>query len=185
MHDGVGGQLITALAAIEGGRTAPADVAEIVRECIDDLRLVIDSMEPIDQDVLALLGSLRYRLESRLNAAGIRLAWQVSELPPVPNLTPRNALHILRTLQEALTNVLKHAGAGRITVRAEVDPSGSSALISVTDDGHGFATDDPRTAGSGGRGIANMRRRAEAVGGSLAIQSGLDGTTVTLALPLT
>ena len=184
MHDGVGGQLITALAAIEGGRTAPADVAEIVRECIDDLRLVIDSMEPIDHDVLALLGSLRYRLESRLNAAGIRLTWQVSELPPVPNLSPRNALHILRILQEALTNVLKHAGAGRIVVKTELDASGKGALISVADDGHGFSADNPTPARSGGRGIENMRRRAEAVGGSLAIRSGLDGTTVTLALPL-
>jgi signal transduction histidine kinase len=183
MHDGVGGQLITALAAIEGGRTAPAEVAEIVRECIDDLRLVIDSMEPIDHDVLALLGSLRYRLESRLNAAGIRLAWQVSELPPVPNLTPRNALHILRTLQEALTNVLKHASAGRITVKTAVDTIGRTALISVTDDGSGFAADDAQSNGPG-RGIANMRRRAEAIGGSLAIRSNGDGTTVTLALPL-
>src|SRR5207249_4002238 len=173
--------LITALAALEGGRSAPADVAEIVRECIDDLRLVIDSMEPIDDDVLALLGSLRYRLESRLNAAGIRLAWLVNELPPVPNLTPRNALHILRTLQEALTNVLKHAGARRITVKTAVDPSGRSALISVADDGHGFPLDDARP-NQPGRGIANMRRRAEAVGGSLAIHTDGDGTTVTLAL---
>jgi signal transduction histidine kinase len=184
MHDGVGGQLITALSALESGRSAPADVAQIVRECIDDLRLVIDSMEPIDDDVLALLGALRYRLESRLNAAGIRLAWQVKELPPIPNLTPRNALHILRTLQEALTNVLKHAGADWITVKTAVDSAGRNALISVADDGHGFSVDDSKTSGPGGRGIANMRRRAEAVGGSLAIQSGSEGTTVTLALPL-
>ena len=77
MHDGVGGQLITALAALEGGKSAPADVAQIVRECIDDLRLVIDSMEPIDEDLLELLGSLRYRIEPRLNAAGLRLVWQI------------------------------------------------------------------------------------------------------------
>jgi signal transduction histidine kinase len=184
MHDGVGGQLITALAALEGGRSAPADVAQIVRECIDDLRLVIDSMEPIDHDVLALLGSLRYRLESRLNAAGIRLAWQVSELPPVSNLTPRNALHILRTLQEALTNVLKHAGARLITVRTALDSTGTHALISVADDGHGFAVDEQPGGAHQGRGIANMRRRAEAVGGSLAIHSGASGTTVTLAIPI-
>ena len=185
MHDGVGGQLITALAALEGGRVAPKDVAQIVRECIDDLRLVIDSMEPIDQDVLALLGSLRYRLESRLNAAGIRLAWQVKELPPVPNLTPRNALHILRTLQEALTNVLKHAGARLITVNTAVDAAGRNALITVTDDGRGFAVDDAaRGEGQRGRGIANMRRRAEAVGGSLAVHSSEAGTIVTLAIPL-
>ena len=180
MHDGVGGQLITALAALEGGKSAPADVAQIVRECIDDLRLVIDSMEPIDDDLLALLGSLRYRIEPRLNAAGLRLGWQVKELPPVPNLSPRNALHILRILQEALTNVLKHAGAHRISVVTETDDTRKRVRVRVSDDGHGFAA----TAPGRGRGIANMQRRAQAVGGSLAIDSGQTGTTVTLELPL-
>lgn len=180
MHDGVGGQLITALAALEGGKSAPADVAQIVRECIDDLRLVIDSMEPIDDDLLALLGSLRYRIEPRLNAAGLRLVWQVKELPPVPNLTPRNALHILRILQEALTNVLKHAGASRITVLTETDTERRRVRVQVIDDGHGFPAGSPGR----GRGIANMHRRAEAVGGSLAISSGQGGTMVTLELPL-
>jgi signal transduction histidine kinase len=184
MHDGVGGQLITALAALEGGRTAPADVAQIVRECIDDLRLVIDSMEPIEDDLLALLGSLRYRLEPRLNAAGIRLVWQVRELPPLPYLTPRNVLHILRVLQEALTNALKHAGATRITVTTEIDEAAGGALISVADDGHGFVPEAERGNRPPGRGIGNMRRRAEAVGGSIAIDSGPRGTRITLALPL-
>ena len=184
MHDGVGGQLITALAALEGGRTAPADVAQIVRECIDDLRLVIDSMEPIEDDLLALLGSLRYRLEPRLNAAGIRLVWQVRELPPLPYLTPRNVLHILRVLQEALTNALKHAGATRITVTTGIDEAAGGALISVADDGHGFVPEAERGNRPPGRGIGNMRRRAEAVGGSIAIDSGPRGTRITLALPL-
>ena len=181
MHDGVGGQLITALAALEGGRAAPADVAQIVRECIDDLRLVIDSMEPIDDDLVVVLASLRYRLEPRLKAAGIRLVWQVNDLPPLPNLTPRNVLHILRVLQEALTNALKHAGATRITLGATVDRARGTASIRVSDDGRGFdAAADPRA----GRGLANMRRRAEAVGGALVVDTGTEGTTVTLALPL-
>lgn len=184
MHDGVGGQLITALAALEGGKTAPSDVAQIVRECIDDLRLVIDSMEPIDDDLLALLGSLRYRLEPRLNAAGIRLFWQVRELPPLPNLTPRNVLHILRVLQEALTNVFKHAGATRITVTTQIDEATDRALITVADDGHGFVLEAECGNRPPGRGIGNMRRRAEAVGGAIAVDSGPQGTRITLALPL-
>jgi signal transduction histidine kinase len=184
MHDGVGGQLITALAALEGGKTAPSDVAQIVRECIDDLRLVIDSMEPIDDDLLALLGSLRYRLEPRLKAAGIGLAWQVRELPPLPNLTPRNVLHILRVLQEALTNVLKHAGATRIRVTTRIDETAGKALISVADDGHGFVPAVEKADRPGGRGIGNMRRRAEAVGGTLVIDSSPQGTLITLGLPL-
>ncbi|MEO8133662.1 MAG: sensor histidine kinase [Betaproteobacteria bacterium] len=181
MHDGVGGQLITALAALEGGKTAPADVAQIVRECIDDLRLVIDSMEPIDDDLLAVLGSLRYRLEPRLNAAGIQLVWQVHELPALPNLTPRNVLHILRVLQEALTNVLKHAGAMRITVTTGVDAAAGGAWIQVRDDGHGFP--EERAAPSG-RGLANMRKRAEALGGRLDVDSDTRGSRITLLLPL-
>ena len=95
-------------------------------------------MEPIDYDLLAVLGSLRYRLEPRLNAAGIRLNWQVRELAPLPNLTPRNVLHILRVVQEALTNVLKHAGANLITVTTEADIAAGTASIRVADDGHGF-----------------------------------------------
>ena len=57
-------------------------------------------------------------------------------------------------------------------------------LISVSDDGHGFPVSNAQTENRTGRGIANMQRRAEAVGGSLAIDSGDGGTTVTLAIPL-
>ena len=181
MHDGVGGQLITALAALEGGRAAPADVAQIVRECIDDLRLVIDSMEPIDDDLVALLGSLRYRLEPRLKAAGIRLSWQVRDLTGLPNLTPRNVLHILRVLQEALTNAVKHASATLITVSSEVDHVNNLAFIRVIDNGRGFQSVENSRSG---RGLGNMRRRAEAVGGSIVIDSGEGGSTITLVLPL-
>ena len=187
MHDGVGGQLITALAALEGGKAAPADVAQIVRECIDDLRLVIDSMEPVDDDLIALLGSLRYRLEPRLKAAGIRLSWQVRDLPSLPYLTPRNVLHILRTLQEALTNVLKHARASTIIVSSGTDQVRGMAWIKVCDDGPGFAsTEKPNVEAAVpvGRGLGNMRRRAEAIGGSLLVESSAAGTTVTLLLPL-
>ena len=185
MHDGVGGQLITALAALEGGTVAPADVAQIVRECIDDLRLVIDSMEPVDDDLIALLGSLRYRLEPRLKAAGVRLVWQVHDLPALPNLSPRNVLHILRILQEALTNALKHAGATKIALSTGVDTAADVALIRIIDDGRGFdAAAAPASSMTTGRGLGNMHRRAQAVGGTLAIDSGVDGTTVTLRLPL-
>ena len=185
MHDGVGGQLITALAALEGGAVAPADVAQIVRECIDDLRLVIDSMEPIDDDLVALLGSLRYRLEPRLKAAGVRLVWQVQDLPALPNLSPRNVLHILRILQEALTNALKHEGATKIALSTGVDVAADVALIRIVDDGAGFdAAAAPASSITTGRGLGNMHRRAQAVGGTLGIDSGAQGTTVTLRLPL-
>ena len=87
-------------------------------------------------------------------------------------------------MQEALTNVLKHAGATRITVTTEIDEATGRALIIVADDGHGFAPEVERGNRPPGRGLENMRRRAEAVGGAIAIDSGPQGTRITLGLPM-
>ena len=105
----------------------------------------------------------------------------VRDLTGLPNLTPRNVLHILRVLQEALTNAVKHAGATLITVSSEVDHVKNVASIRVIDDGRGFQSVETSRSG---RGLGNMRRRAEAVGGSIVIDSGEEGSTITLVLPL-
>ncbi len=85
-------------------------------------------------------------------------------------------LHILRILQEALTNVLKHARAHRIAVETGI--IGREVFIRISDDGCGFAGHRQ------GRGLANMQRRAQALGGSLDIQPSSAGTTLILHLPV-
>src|SRR5256885_14422427 len=50
-------------------------LVQLLQECIDDLKLSIDSLEPLDCDLLALLAGLRYRLGPRLEGAGVRLHW--------------------------------------------------------------------------------------------------------------
>ncbi len=180
MHDGIGGQLIATLGLVEHGQASPPQVAAALRECIDDLRLVIDSIEPVDDDLLPVLGNLRYRLEGRLRQQGIVLDWQVSELPRMPGLTPQHLLQILRILQEAFTNVLKHARATRIRVGTGVD-AGRVSIV-VADDGQGFM---PADAGRGrGRGLANMVERARCIGGELRITPSDRGTTLALLLPV-
>ncbi|MGH1559328.1 sensor histidine kinase [Caulobacter segnis] len=70
--------------------------------------------------------------------------------------------NILRILQEAFANILKHSGARQVTVsiRAESD----QVLVRVQDDGQGF---DPALPARGGRGLTNQLRRAEAIGGTI------------------
>jgi signal transduction histidine kinase len=179
MHDGVGAALISTLSLVESGRAAPPEVAAALRECIDDLRLAIDSLEPAEGELAPVLGGLRYRLEPRLKAAGITLDWQVQEVPRLACLTPQNVLHVLRIVQEAFTNVLRHAGARRIRVATRVEPG--VVAIEVHDDGRGFA---PAGARAGGHGLANMRRRAAALGGTLEVRPSTEGTTVELRLPM-
>ena len=177
MHDGIGAQLMSALTQVEQGQMSAAEVAQALRECLDDLRLAVDSLEPTENDLLAVLGNLRYRLEPRLKKCGIELDWQVTEVPKLVCLNPKNVLHILRILQEAFTNVLKHAHASLISVETGLDGS-NRVFIRVRDNGNGFAGDRK------GRGLDNMLRRAQTVGGDLNIQASPTGTTLNLLLPV-
>ncbi|MES2451179.1 MAG: sensor histidine kinase [Pseudomonadota bacterium] len=178
MHDGLGSSLITALRVVEHGELNEIAIAELLKSCIDDLKLTIDSMEPVETDLLLLLGTLRFRLQPRLEATNISLRWEVTEAPPLAWLDQRHSLHILRIMQEAFTNVIKHADASEIRVATRV--MDGDVMISVTDNGRGF---DPALA-SRGRGLHNQAHRAAAIGGRVDVRSGHTGVKFTLFLPV-
>jgi signal transduction histidine kinase len=182
MHDGLGSSLHTALRAVQRGRADPEAVADILRGCIDELYLTIDSMEPAQTDLLVLLGTLRHRLTPRLQQAGVTLEWAVSDVPPLPWLDPRRALHIMRIVQEALSNSLRHAGA--TTLRLSTAVEGDAVCVRLSDNGQGF--DVQEALSRGGRGLRHQQRRAEAIGGRITWQSIPQGggATTTLWLPL-
>jgi signal transduction histidine kinase len=187
LHDGLGGQLVSIVALSERQRAAP--IGEAARAALKDLRLVIDAMDDIGGDLMLALGAWRERIAAQLRAHRIEMAWRVltpQGLPLHPELRPSHVIQMLRLLDEAVTNAVKHAGAGTITVEIETVAAadGHRGRISVRDDGRGFDAQ----AGSAapllaGRGLANMRRRAERCGAQLAIISGPEGTRVILDLP--
>ena len=131
MHDGVGSQLMATLNAFERGRLPPAQVGDLLRQCIDDLRLVIDSLDASEHNLVAALANLRYRLEPRLTAAGLALGWDVDPHAG-SRLAPGAVLHVLRVVQEALNNAMKHAQATHLGVRA-IDEASSGALCGRSD----------------------------------------------------
>jgi len=183
LHDGVGGQLVAMLAMLENRIASTEELKDSVRAALDDLRLMIDSLDSIEGDVPVVLGMFRSRIEPRLTAQNITFDWQVTDLPPVPNFGSHEVLQILRILQEAITNVLKHANADVITVKTDFKPgesNGGCISIEVRDNGKGFAGD--RSAR--GYGIESMNRRARELGGSVAIDSDKSGTAVILKIPI-
>lgn len=179
MHDGIGAQLTSALSLAERDEASVHEVAAALRECLVGLRLAIDSLEPTDDDLLPALGNFRYRLDGQLQRLGVQLDWQVRELPALPGLTPTRLLHVLRILQEAFTNVLKHAQASRIVVETGVVAERDRVFIRVTDNGKGFVVD-----GAKGRGLGNMQRRAAALAAELRISPSATGTAIELLLPI-
>mgnify|MGYP003349712896 CR=1 FL=1 len=179
MHDGLGSTLMSSLVLAEQGRLDAQAVAGLLRECVDDLRLVIDSLEPIGHDVVTLLASLRHRLGRRLEAAGLRIVWDVQDLPPLEWLQPPDALQVLRIVQEVMTNVLRHAGASQVRLSTALE--GDRVTVRIEDDGCGFDLGEV----AHGRGLRHLGQRAARLGGALQVDSQVGaGTRVRLDLPL-
>jgi signal transduction histidine kinase len=183
MHDGVGSKLIATRQLAEHGALSPPELTALLDECIDDLRLMIDSLEPAEGDLLTVLGNLRYRLEDRLARQGIALEWNVSDLPAFPELSSRDILQILRIVQEAFTNVIKHARATRVELRVGLASDGRWVRVTIRDDGLGLP-ELRANSSTRGRGLSNMNQRARAVGGRLEVVGEAGGCLVSLELPV-
>lgn len=180
MHDGLGAQLVAALKFAEHERPDSGNLVQQIRECLDTLRVAIDALEPIDGDLATVLGALRYRLAPRFAALGVELGWDIDDLPRLDWLTPGTVHHVQKIVLEAFANVIKHARATRVTVRARHDSARGRVRVELEDNGAGF---DAQTR-LAGRGLSNMQMRAEAIGGELEVRSGTTGTTLAVSLPL-
>ncbi|WOH67003.1 sensor histidine kinase [Bradyrhizobium sp. BWA-3-5] len=195
LHDGLGGQLVSIVALSERGNGSEG-IGEAARAALKDLRLVIDSMDDIGGDLMLALGSWRERAMAQLRPHDIALDWRAvtpQGVPVHPELRPWHVIQIVRLLDEAVTNAVKHAAAKRVTVRIETltDEDGlDRGCITVEDDGKGFeiAPDGGATgAAKAARGLRNMRSRAARCGAELDLSScahGPDrGTHLRLILP--
>ncbi|GLR89257.1 sensor histidine kinase [Bradyrhizobium iriomotense] len=191
LHDGLGGQLVSIVALSERGSNG-APIADAARAALKDLRLVIDSMDDIGGDLMLALGSWRERAAAQLRPHDIALDWHVTTpqgLPLHPELRPWHVIQIVRILDEAVTNAVKHAKARKIAVRIETlggAPQDRRGVISIADDGQGFAlagNGEATGASQTARGLRNMKSRACRCGAELELGSSPSGTSVRLQLP--
>lgn len=177
LHDGLGSQLMTMMLSARLGEADPPKVAEGLQSVIDEMRLMVDSMDSVGESLEAALATFRARIQPRIEAAGFVFNWSQPERLNAPDLGPRDVLQVFRIMQEAVTNALKHSGGTAIAVEIAARQDGPLA-IAIVDDGQGGAC-----SAEAGRGLANMRSRAQAVGAEYALQSEAGiGTRVTITL---
>jgi signal transduction histidine kinase len=176
LHDGISGHLVSIIAMAEKTEGEAKPIEQAARRALDDLRLVIYSLDLDDRELPLALASFRERLVPQMRRMAVELEWSMSGLPEIAGVTPGNALMVLRILQEAVTNALKHGPARTIAIRGTESKDGI-AVISVENDGKPFA------GNATGHGIANMRERARQLHGRLDIEPTSSGARVSLTLP--
>lgn len=139
-------------------------------------------MQDVEGDIPSLLGAIRHRLSPRLQAAGIRLEWNVDHLPTMQQWGVRQSYDLQMILFEVFTNVVAHSGADCVTVTArnDVQQNSSSISIEICDNGKGFTPDAPNPPA--GKGMSSMLVRAKALGAAMRIRSGTAGTCIVLEL---
>ncbi|HEY5198580.1 MAG TPA: GAF domain-containing sensor histidine kinase [Solirubrobacteraceae bacterium] len=151
-----------------------------IEQEIDNLHAIISDLRPGALDELGLRPALEALLERRGADGGLTMTSTLILPDPQaaePRLEPEIESTVYRVVQEALTNIVKHAEAQ--TVRVAVTASAGAVSIEVRDDGIGFAAG----ARSSGFGLVGMRERVRLAGGTVRIDSGPTGTHVRAALP--
>ena len=195
LHDEIGQgltALVLQLSAAEGSlRPEAGEIRaqlETIRaqgsEMIENVRRLMLDLRPAVLDDLGLVPAIRWCAESHLVPAGIDMHIAVSGLDEHDRLPRRLELVAFRLVQEAITNVVRHAGARHVVISlARVAPA---LEIVVEDDGHGFDVEPVSTPNDGrGWGLAGMRERVALLGGTLSVESRLHrGTRVSARIPV-
>jgi signal transduction histidine kinase len=163
----------------EQNAAAMGEAIEEIETAIGNLRAIISDLRPAALDDLGLLTALSALIERR-SRGDIEIASQLNLPDPragEARLHPDIETTVYRLVQEALTNVVKHAKA--TTVRLVVTTDGREVLVEVHDDGVGFALDAKTT----GFGLSGMRERVYLAGGALHVESGETGTVLRARMP--
>jgi signal transduction histidine kinase len=134
-------------------------------------------------DHLGLMAAIRWFAKSRLEPLGVRVRFK--ETNQSCRLYPEVEIALFRVIQEAVTNINRHAGARNVEICCELNAD--QALIKISDDGIGFDTSQITLSPESGQGLGllGMRERLELVGGDFVLNStpGI-GTQIDIRVPL-
>lgn len=183
MHDGIGGQLMSLLALAHRNQVPQAELIASLQMALDDLRIIIDSLDFEVTDLRVALTSLCGRLSQRARSCGVQLVYDAEKWAEPIVVGPQTTTHLSRIVQEAILNVFKHASATvvRIHLRlSSASPQAATAELSIHDNGCGMKEATTTT----GRGLRNIQKRTTDIGGEFTVTTDQAGTALLIRFPL-
>lgn len=168
----------------EGGPLAQrlTDASAIISDLLSKVRQMSLDLHPSVLDDLGLVPALRWCVRTRSAGSGLEVAWALPE--DLPRFDGMAEITLFRVFQEALSNVLKHAGAKHLAVGLAY--SGGRLQLSMKDDGRGFDAEAARRHALSGKslGLLGMQERVRLAGGEILMDSAPGkGTEVRVSLP--
>lgn len=173
LHDGLAQELLVVQIELrkykylpEGQRQrAVGRAAGLLGDCLAHLSSIAANLRPPALDELGLPAAMAAHCSDVQRSFGLKVIARIDEVGPVQ---PEVALALYRIFQEAVSNACKYSRSDSLTV--DLQRTGETLSLAVRDFGLGFDTGHPEIAG-GGLGLVGMRERAEAIGGSLTVES--------------
>jgi signal transduction histidine kinase len=178
LHDDLGAKLLTIVHTSDNER-----ISTLAREALEEMRLSVRGLTGKPVRLSDALGDWRAEVVGRLSQSGMEAEWQSPSDDDVPQtLSARAFVQTTRILREAVSNVIKHSGATRCSIRC-ILAEGDFQLV-IQDNGNGIpAALDGRL--DKGHGMASMKGRAKQLQGQCLVESGPGyGTVIRLTLPL-
>jgi len=187
LHDELGGLLTAAKMDLSWMQSRLKDppmeqrlsqLGSVLDEAMDLKRRVVEDLRPSLLEHFGLPTALRAHLEATCAKAGLDCELEV---PDATDAMPKElAIALFRVVQEGMTNIVRHSGARR--VKLAIHPSEDRYLLMLSDDGCGMDLNSTRFRWS--HGLAGMRHRVRAVGGTFDIESSpSQGTTLRVEIP--
>jgi PAS domain S-box-containing protein len=196
LHDSVGQYLVGLKMKVDSLKSSrergqPDDdsqlteCSQLVEEAIKEVRTISYLLYPPMLEELGLKSAIPWYLEGFTKRSGIKTTFEVS--PTFDRIPGDLELALFRVLQESLTNVHRHSGSPRATVRLLTE--NRCVLLQIIDEGSGTQAKNgeeraPDWMGAPGVGLRGMNERVRQLGGSLELSSVHGGTTVTATLPI-
>jgi signal transduction histidine kinase len=182
LHDETGQALTSILLGLRSLEEGPAaaQVRELVVSTLQDVRRLAVELRPKALDDFGLVPALERLLDTFREQSGLTV--ELEARIGAERLPPEVETALYRIVQEALTNIVKHAAARHVSVTLTL--KAASVVAVVEDDGEGFAPGEVTTTSDGGLGIVGMRERVALLGGRLEIESSPGaGTTLVVEVP--
>ena len=191
LHDGIGAitaniSFLARLAQKNRHNSSETEALETIsslsEQGLDEIRSYMNTLDEDYNEWVSVVADLRRYGAQTLEPHNLDFHFSSHIDEDVESVSSLVSLHLFRIFKEALTNILKHAGATAVVIDIKIDQKFSR--LSIHDDGHGVvkSSSESNNSDSQHRGLASMKSRAERMGGSLRI-SELDGFTIHCTLP--